>query len=188
MHRVVSNRAGLQQRSDRGCGEAQVSRAEPPAPAGGGRYAGDAAAPAPSWTARLRALLCCFRPDAGEYARGGEAEAVVIRPPQPPTPPRFSGDAVIGPLGPGDRGRKTLVLDLDETLVHSSFKPIPAPDYVIPARPAPGGPPGRRARRSRGAAMSHVSAPLAPLRPFVARPGVRMQFAAWELLDRMRLR
>lgn len=143
MHRVVSNRAGLQQRSDRGCGEAQVSRAEPPAPAGGGRYAGDAAAPAPSWTARLRALLCCFRPDAGEYARGGEAEAVVIRPPQPPTPPRFSGDAVIGPLGPGDRGRKTLVLDLDETLVHSSFKPIPAPDYVIPARPAAGGPPPR---------------------------------------------
>jgi len=25
-----------------------------------------------------------------------------------------------------------LVLDLDETLVHSSFKPVPNPDYVIP--------------------------------------------------------
>jgi hypothetical protein len=32
----------------------------------------------------------------------------------------------------GDAGKKTLVLDLDETLVHSSFKPIPAPDYIIP--------------------------------------------------------
>jgi TFIIF-interacting CTD phosphatase-like protein len=28
--------------------------------------------------------------------------------------------------------KKTLVLDLDETLVHSSFKPIPNPDYIIP--------------------------------------------------------
>jgi len=67
----------------------------------------------------------------GEYLRN-EAEAVVIRPPQPPTPPRFTGEAVIGPLPEGDRGRKTLVLDLDETLVHSSFKPIPDPDYIIP--------------------------------------------------------
>lgn len=31
-----------------------------------------------------------------------------------------------------DKGKKTLVLDLDETLVHSSFKPIPNPDYIIP--------------------------------------------------------
>ena len=27
---------------------------------------------------------------------------------------------------------QTLVLDLDETLVHSSFRPVPNPDYVIP--------------------------------------------------------
>lgn len=27
---------------------------------------------------------------------------------------------------------KTLVLDLDETLVHSTFKPVPNPDYIIP--------------------------------------------------------
>ena len=29
-------------------------------------------------------------------------------------------------------GKKCLVLDLDETLVHSSFKPIPHPEYIIP--------------------------------------------------------
>lgn len=29
-------------------------------------------------------------------------------------------------------GKKTLILDLDETLVHSSFKPIDNPDIVLP--------------------------------------------------------
>ena len=31
-----------------------------------------------------------------------------------------------------DKGKKTLVLDLDETLVHSSFMPIKDPDFVVP--------------------------------------------------------
>ena len=35
-------------------------------------------------------------------------------------------------MDPRDTGKKTLVLDLDETLVHSSFKPIPKPEYIIP--------------------------------------------------------
>lgn len=38
-----------------------------------------------------------------------------------------------GSLGfPPEEGKPTLVLDLDETLVHSSFKPISNPDFVIP--------------------------------------------------------
>lgn len=37
-------------------------------------------------------------------------------------PPRVYREPVIGPPAPGDAGKKTLVLDLDETLVHSSFK------------------------------------------------------------------
>ena len=31
-------------------------------------------------------------------------------------------------------GKKCLVLDLDETLVHSSFRAMPNADYVIPVR------------------------------------------------------
>jgi len=41
---------------------------------------------------------------------------------------------VIGPRSSSDAstGKKTLVLDLDETLVHSSFRPVPNADFVIP--------------------------------------------------------
>ncbi|KAF9165224.1 hypothetical protein DFQ26_000434 [Actinomortierella ambigua] len=39
---------------------------------------------------------------------------------------------LLGPIAPEHKGRKCLVLDLDETLVHSSFKLIPQADYVVP--------------------------------------------------------
>ena len=39
---------------------------------------------------------------------------------------------LLPPASKENQGKKCLVLDLDETLVHSSFKPIPRPDYVIP--------------------------------------------------------
>lgn len=36
------------------------------------------------------------------------------------------------PISEEHKGRKCLVLDLDETLVHSSFKPIDNPDFIVP--------------------------------------------------------
>jgi len=39
---------------------------------------------------------------------------------------------LLPPLKPESAHKKCLVLDLDETLVHSSFKPIPKPDFIIP--------------------------------------------------------
>ena len=39
---------------------------------------------------------------------------------------------MLGPQEDHCRGKKTLILDLDETLVHSSFKPVPNPDIVLP--------------------------------------------------------
>ena len=39
---------------------------------------------------------------------------------------------LIGPQRKQDVGRKTLVLDLDETLVHSQFKPVENADIILP--------------------------------------------------------
>ncbi|EJD52764.1 NLI interacting factor [Auricularia subglabra TFB-10046 SS5] len=39
---------------------------------------------------------------------------------------------LLPPVLPAHQGRKCLVLDLDETLLHSSFKLIPQADFVIP--------------------------------------------------------
>jgi len=46
--------------------------------------------------------------------------------------PEYQGSPILPPPRPQHQGKKTLVIDLDETLVHSSFTPVPSPDYVIP--------------------------------------------------------
>ncbi|KAI3611705.1 protein phosphatase [Moniliophthora roreri] len=39
---------------------------------------------------------------------------------------------LLPPIAPEHVGRKCLVLDLDETLVHSNYRPIPNPDFIVP--------------------------------------------------------
>jgi len=46
--------------------------------------------------------------------------------------PTNACEALLPPLSVRSLAKKTLVLDLDETLVHSSFKSIPNPDFIIP--------------------------------------------------------
>ncbi len=46
-----------------------------------------------------------------------------------PMPAAFS---MLGPKKPIHKGKKCLVLDLDETLVHSTLKPVGTPDFVVP--------------------------------------------------------
>ncbi len=104
------------------------------AASGGEAPAGDESGPlAPSEEPRRRSFLanlclrCCGRAaDADELSDAAPARTVYV----PPAP--HTGQPFIPPLQERDAGKKTLVLDLDETLVHSSFKPVPNPDYVIP--------------------------------------------------------
>lgn len=48
------------------------------------------------------------------------------------TPTRGIQKTLLGEQQDNVKGKKCLVLDLDETLVHSCFQPIPNPDFVIP--------------------------------------------------------
>lgn len=75
--------------------------------------------------------------EAEESANAGNRN---VRMPQPAAPPRPAAPVpkvyceVAGQLSPqagNNIGRKTLVLDLDETLVHSSFRVVHAADIVI---------------------------------------------------------
>lgn len=84
------------------------------------------------WRQKLRSMLCCLSPPTSYYRRDAPELVSAYPPVLPPVPPRVYREAVIGAKAPQDMHKKTLVLDLDETLVHSSFKPIPNPDYIIP--------------------------------------------------------
>jgi carboxy-terminal domain RNA polymerase II polypeptide A small phosphatase len=81
----------------------------------------------------FRNFFCCLLPTSGgePILRAADEGPVVIRPPSAPTLPTWF-EPCLGPAYPRDVGKKLLVLDLDETLVHSSFKPVPSPDYIIP--------------------------------------------------------
>ena len=46
-------------------------------------------------------------------------------------PPSVDAKMLLGNKKEKDNDKKTLVIDLDETLVHSSFKPIANPDIIL---------------------------------------------------------
>lgn len=118
----------------------------PPPPAGvatAAALANRASSGPPGWRHRVRHLFCCLappRPGPAGAAFAGKQQPLTLLSgffpnagsALPPPLPAHWREAVIGPKVPQDAGKKTLVLDLDETLVHSSFKPIPNPDYILP--------------------------------------------------------
>lgn len=78
--------------------------------------------PRPPRRSLFSALCCCFVVPANAH-----------KPTQPTgAPNRANRRKLLGNVRREDTGKKCLVLDLDETLVHSSFKPTPNPDYIIP--------------------------------------------------------
>ncbi|XP_030629553.1 CTD (carboxy-terminal domain, RNA polymerase II, polypeptide A) small phosphatase-like b isoform X1 [Chanos chanos] len=89
-------------------------------------------------------LFCCFRsyhveppatnnntstlpPPVEENGAPPKCDQVeVILPPSPPT------KYLLPEMKISDYGKKCVVIDLDETLVHSSFKPISNADFIVP--------------------------------------------------------
>ncbi|OZC12609.1 hypothetical protein X798_00240 [Onchocerca flexuosa] len=47
-------------------------------------------------------------------------------------PMQLPDKLLLPPVRPCDGDKKCLIIDLDETLVHSSFKPVKNPDFIIP--------------------------------------------------------
>lgn len=78
----------------------------------------------------LRAIFCCCkrRPQQTYSPAPNSAAAASASAGAAAAPSQDWGSLGFPPL----EGKPTLVLDLDETLVHSSFKPISNPDFVIP--------------------------------------------------------
>lgn len=79
----------------------------------------------------LRSLLCCFgKGRGGNSSKSSKASSLQFD--SRATPPPGSPHFLLPPVKHQDMHKKCMVIDLDETLVHSSFKPINNADFVVP--------------------------------------------------------
>jgi len=77
-------------------------------------------------------LLCCLGRGRGSSSKSSKASSLQGDGRGSPPPGTGSPRFLLPPVRHQDMHKKCMVIDLDETLVHSSFKPINNADFVVP--------------------------------------------------------
>ncbi|KAK2580722.1 hypothetical protein KPH14_011350 [Odynerus spinipes] len=80
----------------------------------------------------LRSLLCCLGRGRGSSSKSSKTSSLQGDGRGSPPPGTGSPRYLLPPVRHQDMHKKCMVIDLDETLVHSSFKPINNADFVVP--------------------------------------------------------
>lgn len=76
----------------------------------------------------LRSIFCCWRRNVTKSSQSGTPIDGTTTPPPLQRPQKH----LLPQVRHSDTNKKCMVIDLDETLVHSSFKPIANADFIVP--------------------------------------------------------
>ncbi|NWI58288.1 CTDS1 phosphatase, partial [Calyptomena viridis] len=78
----------------------------------------------------LQSLFCCLCRDEGEPCTGTTGASLLVE--ENGALPKAAVKHLLPEIKPQDASKLCVVIDLDETLVHSSFKPVNNADFIIP--------------------------------------------------------
>ncbi|OWK63211.1 carboxy-terminal domain RNA polymerase II polypeptide A small phosphatase 1 [Lonchura striata] len=78
----------------------------------------------------LQSLFCCLCRDEGEPCTGTTGAPLLVE--ENGALPKAAVKHLLPEIKPQDASKLCVVIDLDETLVHSSFKPVNNADFIIP--------------------------------------------------------